>query len=187
MTIAQHSSKTNEHYTPAHIVESARVVLGGIDLDPASNGTANRRIRAVQWYGPRSRVRGCRNGLVAPWPGRVFCNPPGGLANEATRKRYQTKSNAAAWWRKLTDEYTGGRTAAAVFVGFTLELLRSTQFADGDRPHGRWPHPFNFTICVPRDRLRFGGDSPTHANVIVYAGPRAAVFRREFSQHGICK
>ena len=75
-----------------------------------------------------------------------------------------------------------GRVSEAIFVGFTLELLRSTQSCDA-----KWPHPFDFSICVPRERLKFGGDQPTHANVIVYVGGDVQRFEMSFSALGRCK
>ena len=41
-----HSCKSAEHYTPAEYVESARYVLGSIDLDPGSNARANQTVGA---------------------------------------------------------------------------------------------------------------------------------------------
>lgn len=171
--IPQHSCATVEHYTPAHVVELARKVLGEFDLDPASCAAANETVRArCYWALPV-------DGLECHWSGRVFLNPPGGTTPDKWRKIFQTKSNACAWWRKLCNEWQCGRTTEAIFIGFTLELLRSAQ--------GNWLHPFDFTICVPSERLRFGGDSPTHANVIVYLGDKPERFVEVFSALGRCK
>lgn len=41
------SSRSEEYYTPAPIVEAAREVLGGIDLDPASCDMAQETVRAI--------------------------------------------------------------------------------------------------------------------------------------------
>jgi phage N-6-adenine-methyltransferase len=63
--------RNDEWYTPAHIMDAVRAVLGGIDLDPASNQTAQERtIRAATWFGDED------DGLAQPWTGRVFLNPP---------------------------------------------------------------------------------------------------------------
>jgi hypothetical protein len=172
--IPQHLSLTNEHPTPEHVVLAARRTLGAFDLDPASSVAMNERIGASRYIGLPD------DGLKHSWHGRVFLNPPGGLTPKKWKVRYATRSNATAWWRKLAEEYASHHVTAAVFIGFTLELLRSAQ-------GGKWAHPFDFTICVPSERLCFAGDDPTHANVIVYLGPDVDVFEREFSSIGRVK
>jgi hypothetical protein len=51
----KHSSKTNEHYMFANIVSAARIVMGGIDFDPASSEAANDLVRAKRIMTCRSR------------------------------------------------------------------------------------------------------------------------------------
>ena len=178
--IPQHESASVEHYTPSPIVEAARTVLGAIDLDPASCPLANAVVRAEAFYGPGGLAE---DGLAEPWIGRVFLNPPGGRVPLA----YQgmgTSSNAALWWATLASAWQAGEVQAAIFVGFTLEILRSAQALDV-------PQPIDFPLCVPKSRIAFdtlsppsstAGDTagldarrirvsstqPTHANVIVY-------------------
>jgi hypothetical protein len=188
--IPQHLSLTQEHYTPDHVVEAARRTLGGIDLDPASCALANERVKAERWFGLPG------DGLAEEWFGRVFLNPPGGTFTPKRKKKtdpkipisasdaahklyYRTDSRACAWWRKLMDSHPC-QVPAFVFVGFTVEILRSTQGTT-------WPSAMRFPICVPRERLCFGGDQPTHANVIIYSGPDFEAFKREFSQIGEVK
>ena len=62
---------TIEWYTPKLYVDVARKVLGGtIDLDPASSDQANETVRAEKYYTQSD------DGLLLPWHGRVFLNPP---------------------------------------------------------------------------------------------------------------
>ena len=69
-TIATKWTGDAESYTPAEYIEAARVVLGAIDLDPASSAVAQETVQAAKWYGPDE------DGLEQPWLGRVWLNPP---------------------------------------------------------------------------------------------------------------
>lgn len=87
---------TNEWYTPSALVEPARFLMGGIDLDPASCPEANRVVRAERFHVKRD------DGLARPWHGRVWCNPP--------------YSRIAAFAAKLVREDALGNVEAAVLL-----------------------------------------------------------------------
>ncbi len=173
-----HSSKSNEHYTPANIVEAARKVLGGIDLDPASCELANEVVQAEVWYGPGSEFG--EDGLAEPGAGRVFLNPPGGRVPDQY-KGLGTLSSAALWWAVWSSMWQEGEIDSMIFIGFNIEILRSAQALDV-------PQPIDFPFCVPKNRIAFDtplhtdqgepfkrvpSNSPTHANVIVYLPPKS--------------
>ena len=61
---------TDEWYTPDHILDIAREVLGNIDLDPASCELAQKRVKADKYYTKQD------NGLLHNWSGNVWMNPP---------------------------------------------------------------------------------------------------------------
>lgn len=183
--IAQHSSKTSEHFTPLDIVDRARRLLGGFDLDPASCAAANERVLAQRFLGVD------QDGLSRRWAGRVFLNPPGGKLKKVG-KRWVTlrdgpgESSMRVWWEKLSLEYDAGRVTSAFFVGFTLEILRTSQSCA--IPVQAFPR------CYPAARLAFGGDQPTHANVLVYLPPRDSTrgdavvrLRDHFGEVGLCE
>ncbi len=166
--IAQHSSLTNEHYTPIEVVEGARGLLGGIDLDPASCFEANQRVKATSIFSEQE------DGLKQDWFGKVLLNPPGGKMrkvdgvwqplprDEEGKQRGPGTSSMVVWWDKLVREWIEEKVKTAVFVGFTLEILRSSQADWCASPVQKFPR------CYPSQRLKFGGTSPTHANVIVF-------------------
>ncbi len=150
MTAHAHSSESVEHYTPSIIVDAARLALGGtIDLDPASCAIANTIVRATNYFtetAPGSR------GELHPWPGTVFLNPPGGRIDQNWRRvPHGGTSSAKRWWAKLVTEWAEGRTKAAIFVGFSLEILQTTQNVD----EAGALLPLDFPICYPRTRVAY--------------------------------
>ncbi len=159
VSLAQHSSKSVEHYTPVAVVERARRTLGTIDLDPASCELANAVVRATRWFGD-GEVGGRgdmlhtvepRGGLFREWHGRVFLNPPGGKLHKDTLEPISAGpglSAAAVWWAKLWSEWQAGHVEAAIFVCFSLAVFRTGQ-VDGISP------PQAFPFCVLRERLDY--------------------------------
>lgn len=65
-----HNSGENEWYTPPHIIEAARRVMGSIDFDPASSALANKTVAAEMFCTAQM------DGLKQPWHGNVWMNPP---------------------------------------------------------------------------------------------------------------
>lgn len=194
--VVHHSSKSNEHYTPEYIVEPGRELMGAIDLDPASCPMAQEVVRAEAWYGPGSEFG--EDGLAEPWCGRVFLNPPGGSPPDEY-KGMGTQSFATLWWMRLVEEWRTGEVEQAIFVGFTLEIMRSTQGLGV-------PSVRRFPDCVPSSRIPFdtintvrekgkkagelidpsapagarvSGTQPAHANVIVYLPSIPVLYRHD--------
>lgn len=177
----QLSSASNEHYTPSDIVECARRLMGVIDLDPASSVEAQEIVQAKGAFytlpnggGHKPAINGaawivCDGLAMRPWKGNVFLNPPGGVFKVLNK----SFSNAALWWAALVQDWLSGDVKEAIFIGFTLEILRHSQ--------NGCPLPVQaFHRCYPKKRLKFSGaQQPTHANVIVYLPPLPQNLREE--------
>lgn len=163
---AAFSSVNQEWYTPSEVIEAARTVLGGFDLDPATCREANDRVRATAIYTRQD------NGLDRAWNGRVWCNPPYGRDTDNV-------SNQAKWTRKAVDEHDAGHMSAGiVLVTFS--------------PDRSWFDPlWDYPIAVFSSRLRFilpgggTGNSPVDANVCIGIGVDFDKFREAFAQFGV--
>jgi phage N-6-adenine-methyltransferase len=86
----------DDWYTPEDWVAPARALMGAIDLDPASCAAANAVVRAARYYTKQD------DGLVLPWVGRVWLNPP-----------YSRVADFAA---KLETEFDAGRVTQAIML-----------------------------------------------------------------------
>ena len=162
-----HSSRSDSWRTPSDIVVRVRLVLGGIDLDPASDTTANLIVKAKRIYTVED------DGLVKSWSGRVFCNPPGG--------KLRGRSKTALFWKKLMESQF---VTSAIFLAFSLEALQTSQGVGV-------PSILRYPICVPKRRIKFvgapGKESPSHSNVIVGVRVDPVKFAEAFSDLGDVK
>jgi hypothetical protein len=161
-THVTHNSGDVEWFTPSSYIEAGRVVLGGIDLDPASSAAANEVVQADQYYDQTS------DGLTQPWTGRVWMNPPysGGLVDK--------------FCDRITSSYTNGSvTAACVLVNNATE---TNWFQTVARVAA--------AICFTRGRIRFWHPekpsiTPLQGQAILYLGDHTTLFRTEFAQFGL--
>lgn len=162
--IAQHSSESNEHYTPEYIVTPARNTLIAIDLDPATCDLAQQLIQARCWYTAEGLYSGWRVGAPDthhPNKARVFLNPPGGKLDRNTLLPLPRNedgiqggpgvSSAAAWWAKLWHEWHSiGSVHSAIFVCFSMSVFRTAQEFSPEVPA-----PFEFPFVVPSERINY--------------------------------
>jgi ParB-like chromosome segregation protein Spo0J len=157
------NSGNNEWYTPPDLIERARRVMGGIDLDPASSLVANRTVKAEKIYTAEN------SGLDLPWYAKsVWMNPP--YSSEWIGK----------FATKIVEEVKAGRVKQAITL--TNNATDTGWFAEmANAATG---------MCTLRGRVRFmdpqGNPSgaPLQGQVLLYFGDDFEAFKREFSQLG---
>jgi DNA N-6-adenine-methyltransferase (Dam) len=155
-----HNSGDSEWFTPPLYIEAPPRVMGSIDLDPASNPTANEIVRAAMVYTLND------DGLRKPWHGRVWLNPP------------YARRLVNLFCTKLADEYADGNVmAACVLVNNATETIWfQTLGLEAS------------AICLPRGRVKFWHpdkeSKPLQGQAVVYLGDDPAGFTRELSRFG---
>lgn len=180
-----------EYYTPREWTDAANQVLGGIDVDPASNLIANEWIKAKTIYTKDD------NGLLHPWHGRVWMNHPfhrgeapcptdhSKCKKKACQKRGYHIDEAipsnADWINKLISDYQAGITTEAVIITFCNSS--ETWF----RPLLQYPQcfPFGRVHYVRADGSK--ANNCTKGSVITYFGNNLPKFAAVFSQLGEVK
>jgi DNA N-6-adenine-methyltransferase (Dam) len=165
------TGKSNEWYTPSKYIEAARSVMGSIDLDPASCELANRTVCASNYYTKE------QNGLVLPWYGNVWLNPPFGRQNPSETDHGGGKSLIQLYISKLITEYKKGNINEAVLL-----TMPKTDTA--------WFQPlWEFPICCADHRVLFIRPKGLEAGQMfgtcfVYLGPNEQAFITHFSPFG---
>ena len=160
------NSGNNEWYTPLDIIARARMVMGDIDLDPASSEVANRTVQAAKYYTAED------NGLAQPWHGRVWMNPP------------YAQPLMADFAEAVSSKYANQEIEqACVLVNNGTEtqwFQRMLQVADA--------------VCFPRGRIRFvdpegkPSGAPLQGQAILYFGNNIAAFAAHFRECGrVCQ
>jgi len=165
IAVTTFSQNTVEWFTPEWLLDEARRVLGGFDLDPASCVAAQERVRAKVFYTAED------DGLRHYWGGRVWLNPPYGSSGG--------RSSQGIWAQRLVEEYETGLVQEA------LLLVRSALGYEWfEQLFEHWP------VCFLRKLLTFtsadglpAGRSKQGA-ALFYFGENCLTFYRVFSDHG---
>lgn len=155
------NSGNNEWYTPSDIIETARTVMGSIDVDPASSELANKVVKAETYYTAET------NGLTKEWCGNVWMNPPYSteLIDKFVDKLVEQKDNYKQ---------------AIVLVNNATETEWFEKIVN-----------VASAVCFPRHRVKFYKPdgkvgAPLQGQAILYIGGASNKFTSAFSQLGWC-
>jgi len=153
------SHESTEHYTPQYILDAVIACMGAIDLDPCSNSREIPNVPAARHYTIQD------NGLVQPWEGSVFINPPFGPGVEV-------------WFSKLYQERLAGRTTEAIV------LWKSATETAAWKTLTR----LSCRVCFPSARIRFTGpgdsSGSTFSPALFYIGEGPERFEVAFKEIG---
>jgi phage N-6-adenine-methyltransferase len=151
----------NEWYTPQQYIESARLVMGSIDVDPASNAEAQKAVQALRYYTIED------DGLIQEWTGNIWMNPP------------YSGAEIKKFIGKLVEEFQLGNLKQAVVL--------TNNSSDTSWFHSL--AEISSLICFTKGRINFyRGDqlsSPTNGQSFFYVGKNAGAFAKEFTQYGL--
>jgi phage N-6-adenine-methyltransferase len=155
-------SDTIDWHAPHEYIEAARLVLGSIDLDPASSEAINKIIGAAVYYTADD------NALLHDWQGRVWMNPPYSVR---LIHRYISK---------LTKHYQAGDVTEVVTLTNNSTETRWFYELAGVAS----------AMVFLKGRVRFndiiskGKITPTRGQVVSYLGSNPEKFLKAFSRFG---
>lgn len=155
------NSGNNEWYTPKEIIDAARLTMGHIDVDPASNEIAQKIVNAETYYTAET------NGLDKTWNGNVWLNPP--YASDLIGK----------FADKLVTERANFRQAVVLVNNATeTEWFRKIVSVSA-------------AVCFPKGRVKFympdgRTGAPLQGQAIIYIGDESDKFLEVFSKVGWC-
>ena len=150
-----------ESYTPTKYIEAVREVMGGIDLDPASNTYAQKTVKAEGWYDEDE------DGLLQEWKGRVFLNPP---------YAYPTVKH---FIERLCAEFEAEKVTAAI-------LLTNN---NTDTAWWHLAARSSAAVCFTAGRINFYKEDgsitqPTNGQTFFYFGGDSGIFADVFGEFG---
>ncbi len=134
------NSRKFEWYTPPSIFELLH--FPEFDLDPASPGTDGEGKPILPWIPAAKLYTKVDNGLLRPWHGRVWLNPPYGKETEAWLNRLRLHGNGIALLFARTDTlwfHTDAIHADAIC--FLAGRVKFVQGEEGKAHQVRPPRP----------------------------------------------
>jgi hypothetical protein len=155
------NSGENEWYTPAEYIDSARKVMGKIDLDPASSEIANRVVGAEIYYTVQD------DGLSKDWHGCIWMNPP------------YSQPEIGLFANKLVESLSKIDSAMVLINNAT-----ETKWFQGMLSECSG-------VCFPSSRVKFldvsgNKGAPLQGQAVLYFGKKVDLFLAEFSKFGVC-
>lgn len=151
------NSHDDEWYTPEQYIETARRVMGSIDLDPASNDFANETVKATAYFDESM------NGLEQEWYGNIWLNPPYSsiliqrFADKVAESTFEqavilvNNATETGWFRKLIE-----KASAVVFTTGRIKYRKR----DGEK------------------------GTPLQGQAFIYIGDSPERFLEEFKEYG---
>jgi ParB family chromosome partitioning protein len=158
--VAQNSGE-NEWYTPPQFIESARLVMGSIDTDPASNPIANATVKATRFFTKDE------DGLQQKWEGNVWMNPP------------YAQPLMSQFAEAISEKFESGEIEQAIIL---VNNATETQWFQRMASVAS-------AVCFPKSRVKFldpngKPGAPLQGQAIIYMGDSKRVFRDEFRKYG---
>jgi len=156
-----YNSGNNEWYTPSEYIESARVVMGEIALDPASSELANTVVKAKDYFTIED------DGLDKEWQGKIWLNPP------------YSSDLVSKFIDKLVESYDSQDVdEVIVLVNNATETKWFQSLIE-----------IATAVCFTFGRVKYwcpegNQGAPLQGQAIVYIGDNPIGFRDEFSKHG---
>lgn len=156
--INQDSGKI-EYYTPSWIIEAARLVMGSIDLDPASSDKANETVKAAYYFKTKA--------LEKHWFGNIWLNHP------------FSKVSNKLWIEHLLYNYSQGKTKQACCITYASTSEKWFQ------PLMDYPQCYFYKRVNYIDGVTgLTQKGVTKGSVVTYLGPNIEKFNEVFSQYG---
>lgn len=150
--------------TPPELIAMEREVLGGIDLDPATNETAQLIVDAARYYTKEN------NGLTQPWKADTL---------------HLNQPYSMPWVAQFSDRFVEQYAAGAYGAGImTVNAAVGTAWFDrAQQGCVAW--------CAPSKRIAFidpatgkPGDGNRQGQAIFYNGPKLPLFARVYAELG---
>ena len=170
-----HTKKCDRWQTPAFIFALATEVLGGIQLDPASELEAYNRPSPE--HRPKHFYTEHNNGLSLDWEGPIFLNPPYGDGDDGLQG-----VGAELFMNKWVQEIKAKRVTSGIAV-LNLQSMCTIWFR-------RSVSNVDFAFAISKERIAFLGPSAKfrgtkygsskNGTVFLYYGPNKERFWRVF-------
>jgi len=157
-----HATGESEWYTPVEYIIAARIVMGGIECDPASSKIANKIVEAIKYYTAKD------DGLTKKWGKTVWMNPP--YAQPACSQFTST----------LAKKFSEGEVKqACVLVNNATETAWFQEILSLSK-----------AVCFIGGRVKFldpqgKPGAPLQGQALLYFGTHIDKFRKEFQSFGI--